>query len=140
MTTETRLLKVGDTIRTDLWREEPVRVDNLSIMGNYLRLKVTGIESGEEQERLLHSRSKSVSVMLGEDDWVTAQPPTIDDLRKVQPEIELREGMIVETRKRLWRIDSVDNTAKTATLVSIDGSPSKHELYLSFSIASSSRS
>jgi len=121
---------VGDIIVTEpkLW-EEPVRVEDVDLLGSFLRLRVTGVASGEHEDRLLYPKSRQIKVKRN-GSWVDAEFPTNEDLRKEKQVVDLKEGMIVEARKRLWRVDSIDSKRKVATVVSISGRPARHELYL----------
>jgi hypothetical protein len=91
---------------------------------------VTDLENGLTEERLVHPRAKHIRVLVEGESWVDAIPPTPEELELLRPETALKEGMIVEARKRLWRIDSIDSRTETATVVSVSGQPSRHELYL----------
>lgn len=91
---------------------------------------MTDIENGLSEERLVHPKAKRIRVLADDETWVDAIPPTPEELKLLKPETAFKEGMIVEARRRLWRVDSIDPRTETATVVSVSGQPSRHELYL----------
>jgi len=129
LTSEADQFNVGSIISSELW-EEPVRVDDLDLLGEFLRLRVTGLENGVREERLVHPKAKPIRLLIDDETWVDAIPPTPEELELLKPDLSLKEGIIVEARKRLWRIDSIDPQTETANVVSVSGQQSRHELYL----------
>lgn len=129
MTSEADHLSIGSVISSKLW-DKPVRIDNLDLLGDFLKLRVSGLENGFSEERLVHPQAKSIRMLIDDETWVDAIPPTREELELLKPESTIKEGMIVETRQRLWRIDSIDPQTNTATVVSVSGPQSRHELYL----------
>ena len=64
-------IQIGDTIRGELWNE-PVRLDDIEIMGDFLKVGVTPTGSSKSEERFLHI-SKNIDVLMKSD---TEHPPS----------------------------------------------------------------